>query len=276
MAKYTLKRLIMAILTLLLVACLTFLLMNSIPGSPWVSEKAPSQATLDALNAKYGLDKPLIVQLGKYLENILKGDLGVSLKMQQNRPVLDIIKEMFPVSAKIGVFALLWAILVGVPLGCLAAYNRGKWLDSLLRIICTIGVSMPSFVVASLLLTGLAVTTSPCSRPYSKLLSVRSPMCCRALHWAYTRCAISPVRRALPCLTHWDKTISRLRERRDLKTPPLSLSTLCETHSSPLLPTSDRRSPLFSAVASLSNPCSPYRGWDVILFRAYSTVTIPL
>lgn len=155
MAKYTLKRLIMAILTLLLVACLTFLLMNSIPGSPWVSEKAPSQATLDALNAKYGLDKPLIVQLGKYLENILKGDLGVSLKMQQNRPVLDIIKEMFPVSAKIGVFALLWAILVGVPLGCLAAYNRGKWLDSLLRIICTIGVSMPSFVVASLLLTGL-------------------------------------------------------------------------------------------------------------------------
>ncbi len=155
MAKYTLKRLGMAIITLLLVACITFLLMNSIPGSPWLSEKAPSQATIDALNEKYGLDQPKIVQLGKYFENLLKGDLGVSLKMQKNRPVLDIIKEMFPVSAKIGVFALLWAIIVGVPLGCIAAYKRNTWVDSLLRIICTIGISMPSFVVASLLLTGL-------------------------------------------------------------------------------------------------------------------------
>ncbi len=153
MAKYTVKRLGMAIVTLLFVACLTFLLMNSIPGSPWLSEKTPSQATINALNEKYGLDKPKIVQLGMYLENLVKGDMGVSLKMQKNRPVVKIITEMFPVSAKIGFFALLWAILVGVPLGCLAAYHRGKWVDSLLRVVCTIGVSMPSFVVASLLLT---------------------------------------------------------------------------------------------------------------------------
>lgn len=152
MAKYTLKRVFMALLTLLIVACVTFFLMNAIPGNPWLSEKTPSQATIDALNAKYGLDQPLYVQLGKYLGNLLSGDLGVSIKMQKNRDVLDIIKEMFPVSAKVGIIAISWATLVGVPLGCLAAHKRGTWVDSLLRVVCTIGISMPGFVVATLLL----------------------------------------------------------------------------------------------------------------------------
>lgn len=156
MLKFTARRLMMAVITLLFVACITFALMNSIPGSPWLSEKAPTQATIDALNEKYGLDKPAIVQLGKYLENLLKGDMGVSLRMQKNRPVVDIIKEMFPLSAKIGFYAMLWAIVVGIPLGCLAAYYRGTWVDSLLRVIATIGISIPSFVVASLLLSTFA------------------------------------------------------------------------------------------------------------------------
>lgn len=156
MLKFTAKRFMMAAFTLLFVGCITFTLMNSIPGGPWLSDKTPPQSTIDALNEKYGLDKPYIVQLGKYLQNLLKGDLGVSLKMQKNRPVIDIIKEMFPVSAKVGAFAIIWAVVVGIPLGCLAAYHRGKWLDSLLRVITTIGVSIPSFVVASLLLSTFA------------------------------------------------------------------------------------------------------------------------
>lgn len=156
MAKYTLKRFGMALITLLIVASLTFLLMNSIPGGPWQGEKALSKATIEALNEKYGLDKPVIVQLGRYLEHAVQGDMGVSFKMQKNRPVVEIIMEMFPISAGIGFFALLWAVLLGVPLGCIAAYKRGTWVDSLLRIICTIGVSMPSFVIASLLLTTFA------------------------------------------------------------------------------------------------------------------------
>lgn len=156
MLKFTAKRLVMALITLLFVASVTFALMNSIPGSPWLSDKAPTQATIDALNEKYGLDKPPIVQLGKYLQNLLKGDMGQSIVMQKNRPVTDIIKEMFPVSAKIGFYAISWAILVGIPLGCLAAYYRGSWLDSLLRVIATIGISIPSFVVASLLLATFA------------------------------------------------------------------------------------------------------------------------
>ena len=156
MGKYFLKRLGMALVTIFLVTCVTFLLMNAVPGSPWLSEKTPSEATLAALNAKYGLDKPVLVQLFMYLKNLLHGDFGVSLKMQRNREVLSIILEMFPVSAKIGAIALAWAILVGVPLGCFAAFKRGKVTDSILRIVCTLGISMPSFVVASVLLVVFA------------------------------------------------------------------------------------------------------------------------
>lgn len=156
MAVYTLKRLGMALITLLIVASLTFLLMNTIPGGPWQSEKALTQTQIQTLNEKYGLDKPVITQLGIYLKKAVTGDLGVSFKMQKNRSVTEIILEMFPVSASIGFFALLWAILLGVPLGCIAAYKRGTWIDSVLRVICTIGVSMPSFVIASLLLTTFA------------------------------------------------------------------------------------------------------------------------
>lgn len=152
MAKYILKRVLMAVITLFIVICLTFFLMIAVPGNPWLSEKTPTQATIDALNAKYGLDQPVIVQLGKYLENLIHLDFGTSIKMQKDRPVLDIILTMFPISAGIGAIAIIWAILVGVPLGCLAAYKRGTWVDSLLRVICTLGISMPGFVVATMLL----------------------------------------------------------------------------------------------------------------------------
>ncbi|MGN8966747.1 ABC transporter permease [Intestinimonas sp. HCP28S3_D6] len=152
MAKYILKRVLMAVITLFIVICLTFFLMNAVPGNPWLSEKTPTQATIDALNAKYGLDQPVIVQLGKYLENLAHLDFGTSIKMQKDRPVLDIITTMFPISAGIGAIAISWAILVGVPLGCLAAYKRGTWVDSLLRVICTLGISMPGFVIATILL----------------------------------------------------------------------------------------------------------------------------
>ena len=152
MAKYIVKRVLMAVVTLFIVICLTFFLMNAVPGSPWLSEKTPSPATIAALNEKYGLDKPVVVQLGLYLQDILQGDFRVSLKMQKDRPVLDIITDMFPISARIGAIAISWAILAGVPLGCLAAYKRGTWVDSLLRVICTLGISMPGFVIATMLL----------------------------------------------------------------------------------------------------------------------------
>lgn len=152
MAKYLVKRVLMAAVTVLFVAVITFFLMNAIPGNPWLSDKTPPQATLDALNAKYGLDQPLPVQLGKYLGNLLRGDFGVSIRMMKNYPVLDIILEMFPVSARIGLIALIWAILAGVPLGCLSAYYRGRPLDSVLRVVSTLGVATPEFVIAAVIM----------------------------------------------------------------------------------------------------------------------------
>ena len=152
MGKYIITRILQSFLVLMLVATITFLLMNMVPGSPFLSEKPPSPEVMEQLNKKYGLDKPLSVQLKKYLINTLKLDFGVSLKMQKNRPVIEIIKEMFPTSAKIGLIALSWSILVGLPLGCLAAYHRGDGVDSFLRVLTTIGISVPGFVVATLLL----------------------------------------------------------------------------------------------------------------------------
>ena len=148
----------MAFVTLLLVACITFFLMNAIPGNPWLSEKTPSEATIQALNAKYGLDQPKYIQLGKYLKNLAQGDFGTSIKMQKNRPVIEIIKEMFPVSAKVGSLALLWAVIVGVPLGCLAAFKRGTWVDSFLRVLCTAGIH---FAVAGVDRTVFSVCGGP-------------------------------------------------------------------------------------------------------------------
>lgn len=161
MPKYIAKRVFMAMLTVLVVACITFFLMNAIPGNPWLSDKTPSQAVIDALNEKYGLDQPVGVQLVKYLNNMLHGDFGKSIKMQKNREVATIIAEKFPVSAKIGAFAILWAAIVAVPLGCLSAYKRATWVDSTLRVICTIGISMPGFVVATMLLLTLTGDGKP-------------------------------------------------------------------------------------------------------------------
>ncbi|MDY2756502.1 MAG: ABC transporter permease [Candidatus Treponema excrementipullorum] len=104
------------------------------------------------MNAKYGLDKPLPEQYVMYIGNLLHGDFGTSIKMSKNRPVVDMITEKFPVSASLGIVAVAWATLLGIPLGCIAAYRRGKFIDSLLRVVTTLGVSLPSFVVATTLM----------------------------------------------------------------------------------------------------------------------------
>lgn len=158
MGSYILKRVVGSIFILLLIMVVTFLLMNAIPGSPFLTEKStPEQIAL--AEAKYGLDKPLHIQLWNYIKNYLKGDLGTSLKMQEGTPVKDIIfrQGKFELSIKLGLYSLLLAIIVGIPLGCLAAYYRGSWLDGALRVITTIGVAIPTFVLAALLLVAFTV-----------------------------------------------------------------------------------------------------------------------
>ena len=158
MAGYIVKRIAVAILTLLLIMCITFLLMNAVPGSPFLTEKSTPEMIARA-NAKYGLDKPLYVQLFNYIKNYFHGDMGTSLKMQEGTAVTKIIFQegKFALSFKLGVRAVIVAVLVGVPLGCLAAYNRGKWVDSVLRVITTLGVAVPSFVLCAVLLIFLGV-----------------------------------------------------------------------------------------------------------------------
>ncbi len=158
MTGYIIKRVVVAFMTLLVIMCITFLLMNAIPGSPFLTEKSTPEMIARA-NAKYGLDKPLYVQLWNYIKSYLKGDLGTSLKMQEGTSVSDIIfhQGKFGLSLKLGVWALLLAVVVGIPLGCIAAYHRGSWLDGFLRVITTVGVAIPTFVLATMLLVTFAV-----------------------------------------------------------------------------------------------------------------------
>ena len=151
MLKYILKRILLAIVTIWAVATLTFFLMNMVPGGPFLSEKAISPQATAALEAKYGLDKPLWQQYLTYMAGASHGDFGDSLK-QRGRTVMDIITMKFPVSARVGGVSVLVALLLGVPLGCSAALKRGKFLDNLISVVSTCGIAVPSFVICTLLL----------------------------------------------------------------------------------------------------------------------------
>ena len=150
MLKYCIKRILLALLTLFCIVTLTFFLMNAVPGGPFDSEKAPSAEVKAALMERYDLDKPLPVQYLRYLGNLLKGDLGISLKT--GRSVSAIIGESFGVTLKIGVFAILLSLAAGLLLGCIAAANANRWQDRLIVSVTSVLVSVPSFVIASLLL----------------------------------------------------------------------------------------------------------------------------
>ncbi len=150
MGKYIVKRVLLAILTIFVISLITFFAMNAIPGGPFNSEKATSEATKAALEARYNLDKPVIVQYGLYMKNLLQGDLGVSLKTGRN--ISDIIGESFPISAKLGLAAACLAIVLGLVLGSIAALMRNRVPDRLIVFFTTLVTAMPSFVLATLLL----------------------------------------------------------------------------------------------------------------------------
>lgn len=156
MAKYLTKKVFISILTLWIVATATFFLMFMVPGGPFLAEKAPSEATIAALNQKYGLDQPKIVQYKNYFTNFLSGDLGPSMK-QRGREVNQIISTGFKVSARVGGMAILVAVMVGIPFGSVAALKRGKWQDNIILLISTTGIAVPSFVVATVLMMILSV-----------------------------------------------------------------------------------------------------------------------
>ena len=151
MGKYIIKRVAMGVLSIFIVATLTFFLMNLVPGGPFVAEKSISKEAQAALEAKYGLDKPLLERYATYMTDFVKGDMGLSLR-QRGRTVSDIIFSKFPVSAKLAGFAVAVAVLVGIPLGCLSAYNRGKLGDNIIIVFATCGIAIPSFISSVILL----------------------------------------------------------------------------------------------------------------------------
>lgn len=155
MARYLVKRILYSVLTLFVLVIVTFFMMRALPGDPFLGEKAVPEATKIALTQKYGLDKPLIVQFGKYMGNVLRGDLGISI--HYNRPVNGIIAESFPYSFDLGIRSLIFAVLMGIGLGILAANKHGTGWDSAAMIIAVIGVSIPSFIVGALLQYGMSL-----------------------------------------------------------------------------------------------------------------------
>ncbi|MGL4731808.1 MAG: ABC transporter permease [Clostridium sp.] len=152
MLKFTLKRFGYMLVTLFIAMTITFMLIHTIPGDPLASmaRNLPPQIKANYYE-KYGLNEPTIVQYQKFLTNLVtEGDLGESLAYP-GRSVTATIKEFAPISATIGIQAIAMGFTIGVILGIIAAFNRGKWPDYLVMFIAILGISVPSFVVASLL-----------------------------------------------------------------------------------------------------------------------------
>ncbi len=150
MTRYLIKRILLALLSILIICMITFFAMNAIPGGPFNSEKALSPAVQAALEARYNLDKPVWQQFLIYMQNLLHGDFGVSLKT--GRDIATTLKTTFAVSARLGGMAIVVATILGVILGSIAALNRNKWQDRLIVFFTTLFTAMPSFVFATFLL----------------------------------------------------------------------------------------------------------------------------
>lgn len=150
MKEYIVKRVFLAVVTIFVISAITFFAMNLIPGGPFNTEKALSPAVQKTLEERYNLDKPVYVQFGMYLKNLMHGDWGVSLK--SGRDIWTDMWAKFQISAKLGGMAAIVAIIVGIVLGSVAALNRNKWPDRVIIFFTTLATAMPSFVLATLLL----------------------------------------------------------------------------------------------------------------------------
>ncbi len=155
MLNYIIRRILYALMALLVVVTVTFLFMHIIPGGPFQREKALPEAIKANIEARYKLDQPLHVQYYDYLSHLAKGDLGPSYKYR-GRTVNEIIAERFPVSAQLGGMVVALALMLGVPAGILAALKQNKTLDYVVMFFTTIGIAMPSFVIGTVLMYFLA------------------------------------------------------------------------------------------------------------------------
>jgi len=153
---YVIRRILLMIPTMLAIYTVTFLLIHATPGSPWSNQDKPlPKSVVDRLNAAYGLDKPLWKQYIDYLMNVLRGDFGPSFS-SRSRTVSDIIADTFPVSLQLGLVAMVIATVVGLSLGVIGAVKHNTMADYVSSFLSIVGISTPSYVVASLLVLILA------------------------------------------------------------------------------------------------------------------------
>ncbi|MFB1081860.1 ABC transporter permease [Jeotgalibacillus sp. JSM ZJ347] len=157
MTGYIAKRFMMMVVTILVIATLTFVLMNAIPGSPFNEDRGTSEAVQANMNAHFGLDQPLYVQYGMYLKSIATFDFGPSIK-NPNQTVNDLLGRGFPISAELGIITILLALISGVVLGVLAALRHNGVIDYLAMTLAVLGISIPNFVLATLVIQQFAVT----------------------------------------------------------------------------------------------------------------------
>ena len=155
MLMYILKRCILAVITLLVLLTIIFVLVRQLPGDPFTSEKTPEAIRLQMLKY-HGLDKPLYQQWLTYVSNLIRGDLGISLKYS-GRSVNSAIASTFPLSGALGIRALIFALAVGLFLGIVAAQKAGRAIDYVCILIAIIGVSAPEFVVGTLIQLGFSI-----------------------------------------------------------------------------------------------------------------------
>lgn len=156
MSKYIFKRLIYSAITIWIVLSITFLLMHLIPGGPFDEEKKLPPQIKANLEQKFGLNKPLTAQYATYLNSILHGDLGPSMRYE-GKTVNEVISYSFPVSARVGILAIAFALIFGLFMGTIAALHQGKWQDSVSMLIATLGVTVPNFVMATFFIYFFAV-----------------------------------------------------------------------------------------------------------------------
>lgn len=150
MTKYILKRLFYLVLTLLIIASITFFMMKGLPGTPYTNQNKMSPTQLAALNQKYGFNKPLFEQYLMYMNNLVHGDLGTSFQFN-NEPVAQLIGDHIGPSMQLGLQAMILGSLLGIVFGSIAAIKKNTWIDSLTTIVSILGLSIPSFVLAVLL-----------------------------------------------------------------------------------------------------------------------------
>ena len=157
MLKYIGKRLLLGIFTMFVLITVVFFGMKAMPGSPFSRDnKAIPAETLRALEEKYGLDKPVGEQYVVYLKNVVRGDFGVSIS-KKGQQVSEIIKLRMPVTAKLGVMAFAFSVFMGIVLGVLSALTKKRWVNSVITVFTTIGVSVPGFLLSLLMIVLLAV-----------------------------------------------------------------------------------------------------------------------